>query len=418
VLPFALALGCTPSPTPDTESPVPDEPVGPMSEVLAEGCDVRPGPALQPGDDLHRVTLADATARCNDGTPPVLYVRAASDPAHTADWVVHLDGGGLCQTAEECAARWCGATPPYDASSMSSAWTPEAAAGHGILSSGAVNAFRGWNVVRVHYCSSDLWMGTAADHVFDAEPPFRVAFQGHGIVDEVMAALRSGVTSDDGAQTLPTLSVADRLVWSGASAGAWGALLHAHRVIDSLPDTVVTVAPDAGFSPAPEVLPADRASEFEALLEQRWDEVAVAVWEAEPEPACLDAHAADPWRCIDPSVVLRERLTGPVALHHDLYDFVLYQFVAEVGGTIEEYGAWSSATLDLLRAERPAMSLHVSACGRHTVIDEDDGFFGLLVEDRELGPPARSFHQVLAATVEGERVLAVDGLDREGSRCP
>src|SRR5688572_8715958 len=95
-----------PTPT-DTDTDLP-EPVVPL---LDEALDVRcPNPkagSLFPvGDDLHRVTLTDAAGRCNDGTPPVLYVRAATDPAHDSDWLWIFDGGGDCTNHEACAARW------------------------------------------------------------------------------------------------------------------------------------------------------------------------------------------------------------------------------------------------------------------------------------------------------------------------
>ncbi len=69
--------------------------------------------------DLHQVVLPDVV--CNDGSPAVAYLRAALDPAHARDFVLQLDGGAFCDSAEGCAARWCG-EGNYDARDMSSAW--------------------------------------------------------------------------------------------------------------------------------------------------------------------------------------------------------------------------------------------------------------------------------------------------------
>ncbi|MEZ4238329.1 MAG: pectin acetylesterase-family hydrolase [Myxococcota bacterium] len=393
------------------DPPAPPEGDGDPPPIAALPCEPSGRHAGPPGDDLHRVTLTDAAARCNDGTPPVLWVRAATDPAHARDWVVHLEGGGLCRTAAECAARWCGGTPPYDASDMSSAWAPLAVEGHGIASPRAANAFAGYNQVRVHYCSSDLWLGTVAAHAFD-DPDvgaYTVALQGDGIVQAVLDALLDGVAPEDGAAAPPPLSDARLVVLNGASAGGYGALLRAWRVVDALPDAEVVVSADAAFSPDPEVLPPDARDAVEADLRERYADIALGLWATPLEPACLAAHDAEPWRCLDLATVLRERLPGAAAVHHDLFDAVLQQSVPV--GTLDDYAAWSAATLALLAQERPEMALHGAACGRHTVTDDDVAFFGVRVD-------GASYHEVLADRVAGERRVAVDDPTGAGSRCP
>ena len=118
----------------------------------------RPKPPVTPGNDLHRLTLRDPNALCNDGSPAVLYIKPAQDPAHSSEWVFHLQGGGNCGGYEECRGRWCG-EDFYDAAKMSSQWNPDSIKGQGVFSTSPDNSFSGANQVFLYYCSSDNLIG-------------------------------------------------------------------------------------------------------------------------------------------------------------------------------------------------------------------------------------------------------------------
>jgi hypothetical protein len=57
---------------------------------------------LTAGDELQRFTLDHPQAVCNDGTPAVLYVRPATDPALAKVWSIHVQGGGACSSWAGC----------------------------------------------------------------------------------------------------------------------------------------------------------------------------------------------------------------------------------------------------------------------------------------------------------------------------
>lgn len=47
-----------------------------------------------------------AQAVCNDGSPGAFYFHKASDPAQANIWLVYLEGGDWCYSAESCAKRF------------------------------------------------------------------------------------------------------------------------------------------------------------------------------------------------------------------------------------------------------------------------------------------------------------------------
>ena len=44
-------------------------------------------------------------ARCIDGSPPFYALRRASAEINRTKWYFHIEGGGWCVSAEDCAAR-------------------------------------------------------------------------------------------------------------------------------------------------------------------------------------------------------------------------------------------------------------------------------------------------------------------------
>ena len=86
-------------------------------------------PRIAPGKsapgDMRKIVINAPGAVCNDGTPAVMYVRAARSGATEPDgpsanrWAIHLEGGGSCESFEDCGARWCG-LGFYTAAKMSS----------------------------------------------------------------------------------------------------------------------------------------------------------------------------------------------------------------------------------------------------------------------------------------------------------
>ena len=192
--------------------------------------------------NVSRTTIDTSTfpdAVCADGTPGVFYVR----PGVGADihkWVLHVQGGGGCQTYEDCLARWCGAqgNVPYSANKMSSDWNadgtldlPLQGRASGMTDDNARNAFGTWTHVWFYYCSSDSWMGRASDVAY-SDPAgtndFSLHHRGHTILNAARQMLRKRNahplwTADDGTD-VPNLDDATDVIVTGTSAGASGAI--------------------------------------------------------------------------------------------------------------------------------------------------------------------------------------------------
>jgi hypothetical protein len=205
-------------------------------------------PSLDPGgeecddsgppnaDPMALVTLADAESRklqCNDGTPAGFYLRrGVGCGAHR--WIIHLQGGAMCRTNEECDAR---AADSDTAKLMTSSGWPRQRSGDGILSNSLVTnpEFANGNHVYIPYCSSDFWSG---DREADPSSAWR-HFRGARIFRAVIDALAEGSEG---------LTEAEEVVLSGSSAGGMGVLVHLDWLAsERLPGVRVRGITDAGW---------------------------------------------------------------------------------------------------------------------------------------------------------------------------
>lgn len=432
----ALACSSTPSPddpttdppvapvapTADSASPVPAvptatalatgstgdsaDPVVPMiDEALAGRC-VPSFDAAPPEATLHRVTLPGA--RCNDGTPAVMFVAPG---AASTDWVVYFDGGSRCADGEGCAARWC-AEDAYDATKMSSRWAPEARGVDGLLGGAAANPFRTWNRAFVTYCSSDFWVGQRSDVVLTTDDgvPYRVHFEGARVVDEALAWLRAGGTSDDGLATVPALAGADRLLLAGSSAGAMAVTQHADAIAATLPGVAVVAALDALSTPDPAEMHAEGLEAlWAAELDRQYTQEVVPLYDARLHAGCLAAQGAEVARCWEPSFVHANAMALPRLVHHDLRDRVLSDSYRALGATLPGYMNGSKVLLEGL-AGLDDVSVHGPSCGTHTTLSSDAVWFGQTVD-------GVSMANALAGLVAGEGVVAIDPGPGTASDC-
>lgn len=396
----------------------PGRPVPTFPDALRGLCAGSKPPRAPASGTLARATLEGSVARCNDGSPPVLYVRAATDPAHQNDWVVHLEGGASCKSFEDCAGRWCGTGPTYDASDMSSLWAHPLKQVSGLLGRDERNRFRDWNVVQLAYCSSDYWLGTAQSALLIASAPpggqpslaYTLPFQGDAILDEALDALSVGVISDDGAQILPPLPQAETLLFGGSSAGAHGALLQLGEVAERFPDADVIGLVDAAAGLSFSLMDDPVAEQVAAAVRAEW-EARAAVWGAVTDASCLAATPEDErWRCFDLDHVLRHFVSVPVVIHYDLFDNVLGPFFFEAG--MDEQ-AFYEANLATLReySKRPDTSVHVTGCGHHMSVTRNPTFLTMDVD-------GLTMEEATMALIEGESLSALDDRFGRGSHCP
>lgn len=392
----------------------PDVPL--IDEALALRCpDPTPvEPPVPPGEDLHKVTLTGGTSLCNDGTAPAIYIRAASNEARSGDWVLYIDGGNSCDSYEECAERWCG-EDYHDASKMSSRWLPQTRRAAGIVSDQDESAFGDWNHVVFHYCSSDRWSGDKSDHVFteEGQPPFRLYFHGSRVIDEAISALSTGVTSDDGAESLSGIDDASRVVFVGSSAGSFGVITNLDRVAEALPGVEVVGLPDAIFFADPSTLDADDASEISSRNEELHT-LHDRVWGDRLDASCEAANGETPI-CSDLGAVLRDHLSTPFLLHHDLYDPNVYNGNYDSVMSMEEYAQAAVDTFTIWQ-QQGVGSVFLTGCGVHQYVQLNERFFGWTTAP-EGGEP-ESLHSLFVKFMAGDRPQhLLDAVSGSRSQC-
>lgn len=372
---------------------------------------------LQEGDDLHLVLLADSPSRCNDGSPPALYVRRA-DLESEARWVLHLQGGGECSSYEDCRDRWCGHQAGYDASKMSSTFLPPSIKGVGIFEDGDRNSFASYNHVYFYYCTSDEWEGTSLSTIPDpsgAGPDFAIYRQGHSVVLDALDALDAGVTSDDGVEALPSLAEAQEVLWTGTSAGSHGAQIHADAVAARFSaDVAVTAIFDASVHPHPDTLPDDVFTALTAYLDSRdvWKEsVGQGRYADESCAASLDAAACD-----RASTTLYGYVETPFLTRMDLYDSVALSAYGAAGLSDMEFAEAvlaSQEELSLLTLPTSA-GVYSQACGQHVGIESSAWTYeAMLTTDNG----ERSMADAWDAWLAGDPVVWLDDVSGSRSTC-
>jgi hypothetical protein len=361
---FALLLGCLAAcapglddDEPDTD-PASDTPTSDADPTATDGDAPWIGEALRCGEaasvgglgearrpaPLARYTLDLATfpdARCNDGSPGIFYARPSTNP-DSATWVIQLQGGGSCDSAEDCAARWCHDGTAFSMTQMTSTTSPAAIDGEGVLvrgadvPAGASNPLGDAHQVFIKYCSSDLWIGRSTSTIVTGPDPrsgdlttWQGAFAGAAIIDAVVDTLRGN--AGDAPADLPDLDDAAEIVLAGASAGGAGAIHHADRLSALLPDAEVralvdsTFGPDiveVGFADSPMCTGPQAICSAEAFLRAN-EEAQRTLWGAEVDASCLSAHATEPWRCANDTHVAEHHVTTPMFVRQGLSDDLL-----------------------------------------------------------------------------------------------
>lgn len=416
----------------------------------------------QPGIPLLRRTIdtnLHPNARCNDGTPAVMYIRPANaayaqNPIvnPSSKWIIFLDGGAACRDADSCLIeRWCGGGGQvFDrAGKMSTGLAYAAIHGHGIFELSPpgplVNDFADYNHVLVNYCSSDNWIGSSDHTSLNASngTAFNIGFHGEDIVNAVVQTLLAGPTTADPAvgrrfyrTPLPDLSTATRILLAGESAGGGGLRHHLDRLnFDVLRPAIagpvdIRGVIDAGVTPhlggagidwSDPYSPGDYAhhlkTEVEIPVRSFW-----GVNDSALDQSCLDpAWTADhdlagghPRVCYDTTYTLLNHITTPVFLREDINDplgkeryaeWNLYpatdNYWSDLFAQLTAFAAYSPAGGGL-EAPLGAPGLQGPNCSRHVSIQTDDGFY----LHRVTGPavPALSFHGLLRNWVNGAAV--------------
>lgn len=349
-----------------------DAPPAAPNADIATTLQCGPNPPVGDGGraELQLATLDPAAfpdARCNDGSPAVFYFRPYTGAANRNKWVLNLHGGGSCNSAASCAARWCGCsttvkcpyaedTTNFDRSNMMGARPPKQS-GDGVFLRGGTgvqtNPIGDWNQAEFVYCSSDAWRGTTKGVSFSTVNPmtndpvtYTIDFLGAKILDADLAWLRHDgaaapiYTLDGGATAMPDLDDATDVIVTGDSGGGEGTitnldyihdLLAAHTtqpsppIVAGLIDAIVGVdrAPlDYGTYKIPQV----RTYDQYLTLRAQGSPVALG---ARLDESCRSIHATDPRICHDESHVIRNHVTTPFFVRMALRD-------SQIGGNYVE----------------------------------------------------------------------------------
>jgi hypothetical protein len=385
--------------------------------------------SLSPGTDASQLVRHDLDtsvfpdALCNDGTTAAFYYRPAASAADADKWVIQLQGGGSCESADECAQRWCNEGTNFSMVGMSTTPAPGAGIdGHGILKRNPVasdSPIEGYNQVFVKYCSSDFWMGAGRDVVLDGHHPitmepatYRAHFLGRKILDATLKTLRQdGVPAlTYGGSPMPSLDGAKVVLLAGASAGGAGAANNGDYVgdllretnpgleeygllIDSIfgPDRIEVGFQDSVFCTGLGLCTAEAVMGAQLGRQD-------ATWKPLREQSCLAAHPNEAWRCTDTTHLILHHVTSPMFvrmgltddlisdpyLEHGLTDASGTPFDLQLFGLTVRSQLLALANLKTTAEESAGITVAPGAfgpvCAKHETLRSDGDIFGVTID--------------------------------------
>ena len=201
-------------------------------------CGPRPAVVVPPRGQWVKVTLDEATygTRCGDGSPYAFWLRLAPNGSPAWRVVTDMQGGGVCLFENDCA----GVSPGLFKAD-------EGQPGGGYLSTNAaVNPFSDWTMLFMPYCTQDLHIGGGATSTF---PSITVHRYGAVNARAALRYLRDVLWAELEASD-PDGWHPDRLrvMFSGESAGGYGAMYNYHVPLDELRWVNTTSVPDSGLA--------------------------------------------------------------------------------------------------------------------------------------------------------------------------
>eukprot|EP00948_MAST-09A_sp_MAST-9A-sp1_P003391 g3391.t1 len=256
--------------------------------------------------------VTSSGARCLDGTPAGYYIRKSA--TNSPNWVVFLQGGGLCVEPIDCRKR-------IHSGLGSSKYWGQNHTGSNVYSLNDANPLKDWNHVWVPYCSGDTWQGlrTKTDAWYGGYTA------GHLILTTVLDHLWN--TTSMG-KLKKTEDSAGTLLFTGESAGGIGVFANADYVTSYMkeknPSMVVKAAPQSGF-----YFPADVTIYQDFWLHEKlhlpitnlaWLEGMVVNWieDAWVDQSCVAATGSK-GKCWDVST-LSKYITTPLLVIENLFD--------------------------------------------------------------------------------------------------
>nr|XP_009759657.1 PREDICTED: uncharacterized protein LOC104212153 [Nicotiana sylvestris] len=232
-------------------------------------------------------------AVCLDGSAPAFHFYPGTGSG-VYSWLIHLQGGGWCETTSDCQNR--------ARSDLSSKHAPIVAHFSGVLSNDPqLNPdFYNWNLVKIRYCDGSSYTGD----IEEVDPDTNLHYRGARIFEAIMEELlyRKGMI------------YAQNAILSGTSAGGLGAILHCDKFRYFFPLTVrVKCISDAAFFLNVKTITG------EPQIEEYYKRVVALHGSAKNLPLSCTLSLNDPSLCFFPQYAAQHTYT-PLFIINSAYD--------------------------------------------------------------------------------------------------
>eukprot|EP00756_Hemistasia_phaeocysticola_P000161 Hpha_TRINITY_DN10112_c0_g2::TRINITY_DN10112_c0_g2_i1::g.131669::m.131669/K19882/NOTUM; O-palmitoleoyl-L-serine hydrolase len=273
------------------------------SGTLKAGSAQDPNPLLRTMLDK-----GEGGSNCLDGSPYGYYFRPApAGSKHANEWVMFMQGGGLCLTAIDCWIR------TKNELGTSKVWRQNYTEYDNVLASDpAMNPFWDFNHVWLPYCSGDTHTGGQT-----RRNGYGLFFSGANNFEASVARLQK-----------LGLDKATRVLLTGSSAGGIGTMNNADRLQALVPQAQVMAMPAGGFF-FPESMELSETQLLRKLhiidapvyVNSLMVQVVTSLWESKLPPACVAAvnDTTQQYKCWGASVNYNYIKT-PMLVVENLYD--------------------------------------------------------------------------------------------------
>lgn len=167
---------------------------------------------------------------CDDGTPTGIGVELTDSP----NLMVFLMGGGACWNYSTCKVFNTSTHGPYGQAQFDAQLKSLAMNEDNVFSDADGALFKGWNKVFIPYCTGDIHGGDAVQEYVSGGDKATVYHRGYSNVKRALARLGA------------TIPAPTRLVFSGSSAGGYGASINYPQARATWPAAKSYLVDDSG----------------------------------------------------------------------------------------------------------------------------------------------------------------------------
>jgi len=358
--------------------------------------------------EWHSLEDFDPSAKCNDGTPAGMWISKDVDLTASSRWLIMLEGGEYCFDSHSCTDRSIRLEGRVTSAGASTLPFPS----DGILSSlEEDNPY--WydaNRVYLHYCSSDLWMGTRSatesDIIVDGKA---WAFLGNLLLTRSLEYLQTLQERNGG------LSEATEVLFGGLSAGAVGVAaslpIHAELLEEAAPRATVSYILDSGWLVDVEedhrLAPVGSCSIATNCSLRVIASSVVSAWDAQLPSTCpsTSEDEEDLWTCFYGSYIwasLPQSIVESAYIIELQYDPINLgeNGLAHVPETDEEltFAAFIAQTILTELEDANVAGSFSSACFRKAGIVNSPGWNTNAIQDMSMAEAHQNWYQALLLT--------------------